>query len=156
MLLSTSESLMVRLAHLASEIMPRILRMLRNETIRKIPQDETKATTYPKRSEVHALINWDKPASEIYNLIRGMNPYPLAYSFYRREKVRFLRSEIVKNDNEKISAISGQIVKITGGGCLLVLEIENISWPVQSNQRLLEKSLLSYNGLSSEVRGKSI
>lgn len=45
-----------------------------------IKQDDTQATHAPKIYKDTCRINWEKPADEVYNLIRGLSPYPGAYS----------------------------------------------------------------------------
>lgn len=43
------------------------------------PQDESKASHAPKIHHEDGHIQWNKPATAIYNLIRGMSPYPGAW-----------------------------------------------------------------------------
>lgn len=115
----TAGSLMEKLACLASEMMVEVLELLKKETIVSTAQDKIKVTTYPKRAKRHALIDWSKSAKEIHNLIRGMNPYPLAYSFYNGIKIKFLKSSIAKK-RIRASFSPGQIVEIAGGGEVLI------------------------------------
>ncbi|MDO9000878.1 MAG: methionyl-tRNA formyltransferase [Bacteroidota bacterium] len=45
-----------------------------------LPQNESLACHAPKIFKEDCLIDWEKPAIEIYNLIRGLSPYPAAYT----------------------------------------------------------------------------
>ena len=49
------------------------------DTLTPMPQDYTKATHAPMLKKEMAQINFAKPAIEIHNLVRGMNPWPVAY-----------------------------------------------------------------------------
>lgn len=56
---------------------------LRNGTITPIPQEdlaESELKHAPKIFKEDCLINWENPTDKIYNLIRGMSPYPTAFT----------------------------------------------------------------------------
>ncbi len=56
-----------------------------------IEQEENNVCHAPKINKLTCKINWDKPCKEIYNLIRGLSPYPSAYT------------EFINGDNKKLS-----------------------------------------------------
>ena len=60
-----------------------------------------------------AGIVWDKPAQEIYNLVRGCDPQPGAYVFRNGEKVRFYGPKFV---TEKVDAAPGTIFHVNDRG----------------------------------------
>ena len=62
----------------------------------KMVQDEGLATYEPLCNDKVARIDWGKPATEVHNLIRGCDPQPGAYSFYRGKKVRFFETRLVE------------------------------------------------------------
>lgn len=55
----------------------------------RIPQDESQATYEPPCQEEHARVDWSKPLSSTYNLIRGCDPQPGAWSLLKGSKVQF-------------------------------------------------------------------
>jgi methionyl-tRNA formyltransferase len=55
----------------------------------KIPQDESKATYEPLCDDRVASVNFEKPIKDIYNLIRGCDPQPGAYTIFKGKRVRF-------------------------------------------------------------------
>jgi methionyl-tRNA formyltransferase len=57
-------------------------------TAARIPQDDAQATYDPLCTDEHACIDWSRPTSEVYNLIRGCDPQPGAYVARGAEKVR--------------------------------------------------------------------
>jgi methionyl-tRNA formyltransferase len=62
----------------------------------RMVQDEGAATYEPLCNDRVARIDWEKSATEVHNLIRGCDPQPGAYSFYRGKKVRFLETRLVE------------------------------------------------------------
>lgn len=82
----------------------------------RIPQNESEATYEPLCTEEYAIINWDKPASQIYNLIRGTNPQPGATTFFRGKKLKIFDCELHLKPYE---ATPGEILDITEQGFLV-------------------------------------
>ena len=70
------------------------------ETITKIsqgtavatPQDHTQATLAPMLKKEMAEFTFAQPAQKLHNLVRGMNPWPVAYFLYQQKKVKVTRS----------------------------------------------------------------
>nr|PZN85788.1 MAG: formate--tetrahydrofolate ligase [Pseudomonadota bacterium] len=77
----------------------------------KIPQDHSKATYESWFKKELAEIDWSKPVSEVYNLIRATNPSPGAWSTIKGTKLDIFDS--AKLDG---SGTPGEIVAITGEG----------------------------------------
>jgi methionyl-tRNA formyltransferase len=63
-------------ANLLSETLPKLL----NGELTSIPQNESEATFAPNIKREQEKIDWSKPGEEIYNQIRGLNPWPVAYT----------------------------------------------------------------------------
>jgi methionyl-tRNA formyltransferase len=62
-------------------------------------QDDSLATPAPKITKETGLIEWNKPAHEINNLIRGLSPYPGAYFLYKDKFIKIYKSSV---DNDKV------------------------------------------------------
>jgi methionyl-tRNA formyltransferase len=74
-------------------------------------QDESQAT-YERRCTVrHAKIDWFKPAGQVYNLIRGTNPAPGAWTSRNGETVNIFDAKLVSGDG-----ISGRIMNVSDDG----------------------------------------
>ena len=58
------------------------------------PQDESEATYAHKIDKADGIIDWSRPAREIHNQIRGLHPWPHAYSELQGERTILLRSEV--------------------------------------------------------------
>ena len=67
-----------------------------NETLQEIPQDSIKdidAIHAPKIFTETCKIDWSKNATQIHDLIRGLSPYPTAFTFLNDKMVKIFSSE---------------------------------------------------------------
>lgn len=65
-------------------------------TLKEIPQANIAVENLkhaPKIFKETTLINWEKPVSEIDNMIRGLSPYPAAYTILRDKSIKILSSD---------------------------------------------------------------
>ena len=73
---------------------------LANGTVKGIKQEGE--TCYAKMlSKETGKISWDKSAKEIHNLIRGLNPWPIAHTTYKDENMKIYESEVLSEDSNK-------------------------------------------------------
>jgi methionyl-tRNA formyltransferase len=85
----------------------------------KIPQDDSLATYEPPCDETFAGIDWSKPAPVVYNLIRGCDPQPGAFSTLGGRKVKFYQAQLL---DETTEASPGQVVRIGKGEVVVALD----------------------------------
>jgi methionyl-tRNA formyltransferase len=85
----------------------------------KIPQDDSLATYEPPCDDRVAAVDWSKPASDVYNLVRGCDPQPGAYSTIQGSKVRFYQVRLLESGTEKAS---GEIVEISESEVVVALQ----------------------------------
>jgi len=81
----------------------------------RIPQNEAEATYEPLCDDKVAQIDWNRPAGEVYNLVRGCDPQPGAYTHFNGQKIRFYRSRLVRETTDKAP---GTILQIDDQGIL--------------------------------------
>lgn len=55
-------------------------------------QNEADATKAPKIFKKDCLIDWNKNTEEVYNFIRGLSPYPAAYTELKNKSIKILKS----------------------------------------------------------------
>jgi len=67
------------------------LRGLETGTIHPVPQDHAGASLAPILEREDALVDFTRPAQEIYNRWRGFQPWPGAYTYYRGKKLTLHR-----------------------------------------------------------------
>jgi methionyl-tRNA formyltransferase len=80
----------------------------------RMVQDESLATYEPLCNDKVAGIDWSKPAAELHNLIRGCDPQPGAYAFYREKKIRLFAARIA--DIHHPEARPGEVLAVDEGG----------------------------------------
>ena len=101
-----------------------------NNTI--VPEKQTDETFYAKMlNKDIAVISWDKCAEKIHNLIRGLNPWPIAYTDYKEERMKVFESEVL---NEKTSKTPGTILEVSKKGMKVackdsVLLVKKVQFP---------------------------
>lgn len=82
-----------RLSLLGAELIVKALQLLESGNYTLTPQGESGVNVVRKISKEQALVDFSKPSKEIINLIRGMNPAPVAYALLAGEKVNLYRAE---------------------------------------------------------------
>jgi methionyl-tRNA formyltransferase len=96
----------------------------------KIPQDDSLATYEPPCDDKVAAVDWSKPASDVYNLVRGCDPQPGAYGIIKGSKVRFYQARILdsvsdKTPGEVVEINAGKVVVALNGGLLAIGKIRD-------------------------------
>ncbi|MCX8118766.1 MAG: methionyl-tRNA formyltransferase [Desulfobacterota bacterium] len=91
----------------------------------KIPQDHSKATYEPPCDDRVAAIDFARPIGEVYNLIRGCDPQPGAYTAFRGKRIRLYevkkRETPSKGSPGEVEAIGEKGLEIAvPGGTLLI------------------------------------
>ncbi len=91
----------------------------------RIPQDDSQATYEPPCNDQVAAIDFTKPVHEVYNLIRGCDPQPGAYTAYKGKRIRFYdareRSSTTGLGAGEVTAIGKEGLEIAvQGGMILV------------------------------------
>ncbi len=125
----TAGSLFTKLSELGGTTLLTALDLLRQNNLPPVEQDHSLATKAPPLKKEDGSIDWNKSAGEIHCQIRGMDPWPTAYSFLDGKRFRFFSPELSdRNFDEKpgcvISADRNGLIIATGEGALLVREIQ--------------------------------
>ncbi len=76
-----------------------------------IVPDEAQATYERRCTAKHAKIDWNKPVAQVYNLIRGTNPAPGAWTTLNGETIKIYDSERLPGDG-----ISGRVMEVSDEG----------------------------------------
>ncbi|HVP78348.1 MAG TPA: methionyl-tRNA formyltransferase [Thermodesulfobacteriota bacterium] len=86
----------------------------------RIPQDDSKATYEPPCDDRVASVSFEKSIKDIYNLIRGCDPQPGAYTTYQGRRVRFYDARIsslaIEKQPGEIVAIEKESVQVAVRG----------------------------------------
>jgi len=85
----------------------------------RIVPDEADATYERRCTKKHARIDWNKPVKQVYDLIRGTNPSPGAWTTLNGNEVQIYDCKLVAGDgvSSKVVSVSdeGVVVQLIGG-----------------------------------------
>jgi methionyl-tRNA formyltransferase len=128
----TAGSLHDRLAQRGADLMVRTLGAFADGTIRRTPQDHSAATYAPLLKKTDGLIDWKKPATRIEPFIRGMSPWPGAFTFWKNTRLKIFRSELAAAASAAapgtvLDGVPGRLTVATGDGALSILELQSAS-----------------------------
>ncbi len=132
----TAGTLHERLASLGAQLLLRSLDAIRQGTARRLVQDHAAATYAPKLKKSDGYLDWRRPAIELYNRIRGFNPWPGSYFELGRPglgsgAIKVLQASVVpapgaaRGQPGEVLALSsaGPVVQ-TGEQALCLLELQ--------------------------------
>lgn len=89
------------------------LERLEKNEINREKQDDKFSTYAPMITKELGHIDFTKSSKEVFNLIRGLNPWPFAYCLYEEKKMKIYEAEIFDIDDEKYyGSECGEIVDI--------------------------------------------
>ncbi len=125
----TAGELHDKLMYIGAKLMIKTLKLIKNNKIKRIPQDDDMSSYAPMMNKKLGLINWDKRAEEIKNLVRGTNPWPGAYLNYKGKKVKVFKVDICNKLKDKKV---GKVVKADNTGiyinardkCVIIKELQ--------------------------------
>lgn len=115
----TAGQLHDRLAIKGAQLLGETLKKIQAGVAPRIPQNHAKATYAPKLEKDDGLINWNDSAKNICNLIRGMNPWPVAYFNYNDSVIRVWQGSIIASNNRDEAIEIGRIIDITDQGIVV-------------------------------------
>jgi methionyl-tRNA formyltransferase len=87
-----------RLMLLGAELLVTTLRQLEAGTLQEVPQDTIDETTLkhaPKLFKENLQLDFNKPAAALVNFIRGLAPFPTAYTFLEQKQLKVFQSHAV-------------------------------------------------------------
>ena len=87
-------SLHDKMSLLGARVVSKTVSLIDEGNIKLLKQDDSLASPAPKITKELTEINWNKPAEEIHNLIRGLSPYPGAYFKLNDKVIKIYKSKI--------------------------------------------------------------
>jgi methionyl-tRNA formyltransferase len=85
---------------LGADLLIETIELLRTNGIEPIRQNNDEATYCGKITKNTSRIDWTKSSSEIHNLVRGLNPTPVAWTTFRGKNIRIWRTAMCEEDIE--------------------------------------------------------
>jgi methionyl-tRNA formyltransferase len=102
-----------KLSILGRDLLLKTMEQLLKGEVKAIPQNEEKVTYAYNFKKEELIIDFSKTAEELYNFIRGLNPWPVANMMIENKKLKVFETEFNKNN---LSANIGEVVKINKKG----------------------------------------
>lgn len=111
------------------ELLVKTINGIVNNEIEPVKQENEFSSYASMLDKEMAKINWERSNVDIHNFIRGLNPWPIAYTHYGNTVMKIYKSRVL---NEKSSKEVGTIIEVskeglkvsTGSGVLLIEEIQ--------------------------------
>ena len=114
-----------RLFPMGVDAMVEAVELIKRGKAPRISQDDSKATYEPPCDDRVASVNFEKAIRDVYNLIRGCDPQPGAYTTFRAKRIRFydvkmFPSTIEKQPGEIVSIEERNIQVAAKGGVIQI------------------------------------
>lgn len=125
----TGGSLFDKLAEVGAKLCVETMEMLEKGTAEFTPQDSEAATHTSMIRKELGEIDWKKPAVEIERLIRGLNPWPSAFTHLNGKTFKIWQAQVEEGTSERkpgqVCEITKNELKIqTGDGILVLKEVQ--------------------------------
>lgn len=126
--METTGDIYYRLKHSGAELLLKSINQISTGTVKAIEQDHAQATPAPKLSKRNTQINFERSAHEVHNFIRGLSPFPGAWSTYKEEKINIYLSKPVNFQKDlapgELYSDTGRLITGCGEGLLELLKLQ--------------------------------
>ena len=117
-----------KLATLGADTVLKTVNLISDNKVELKAQDDSLATKAPKIFKDNCKIDWGKPAAEIHNLIRGLSPYPAAFTLLENKVYKIyetkLTTSLTSNDAGKFEVLGKNLFINTNDFKIEVLIIQ--------------------------------
>ena len=134
-----------------ADVLIETLKQIEKGTAPRIPQNHEEFTYAPMMNKALGEINWSKSAREIHNLVRGVNPWPSAYTTYEGSTMKVWKTEVLNETSDKES---GTILKVDKDGIRIstkdnVVLVKEIQMP--GKKRVLVSEYIKGNNINTNI-----
>jgi methionyl-tRNA formyltransferase len=132
----TAGTLHDRLSEIGASLLIDTIQKVKDGSLRPVPQNHALSSYAPMLTKEDGHIDWKKPAEYIERFIRGMTPWPGAFTFVNEKRMRIFKSKIWDPSlsdipGKVVQGFSNELLVSTGKGILSILEVQ-----VDSGKRL--------------------
>lgn len=115
-----------RMMHLGADIVLETVRRIEQGTAEAQPQDDRLATPAPKLFKADARIPWQKPAPDVHNHVRGLAPYPGAWTEHDGTLLKLYRTRLAEGSGLPGAVLDADVrlVIACGKDAVEVLEVQ--------------------------------
>lgn len=129
----TAATLHDRLAALGAKVLGETLDHLADGRLTPTPQAHDRASLAPMLKKEDGRIDWCQPAKAISDRIRGMNPWPGAFTFYDQKRLKILKAVALPSGATEVApgtivpGFPDELRVAAGDGLLSILEVQGES-----------------------------
>jgi len=134
----TSGELTTELSRLGADLMVRALGALERGAVTPQPQSQDGVTYAKKITKDEARIDWNKSAAEIDARVRGLAPWPGAFTEVKGERLKILSATPVKDRGDAGEVITDDLTVACGEGALKLLKVQRAGKGVMDARELLK------------------
>ena len=120
-------TLEAKLSQVAAELLVDSLKPIEKGNYKLRDQDEGSVSFAPKLKKEDGCIDWDKPAADIYNLIRGCVSWPGAFTYYQGKLLKIYKAGVSLQVSKFASSVPGEILEASKEGIVVSTGRGNIS-----------------------------
>lgn len=125
----TSGELFDRLSVMGAQLLLKTLQRLEKGDIIREKQDDQKASYAPLLNKSFSKIDWNNPAAEVHNLVRGLNPWPVAETSLDEKVLKIYKTKPVLCGDKlahpgEVVSLAPFVVACGGGSVVEVLELQ--------------------------------
>ena len=137
----TAGELFDRLSDMGAELLVSTLSKLEKGVLTPVEQNEDEATLAPIINKEMALVDFNKSAIEIHNLVRGFNPWPVAYTMLDGKRFKIYETKVAEFTNIRVGCVKLCDNRIFVG-CGNNTSLEFIQIQQEGSRRMTAKELL--------------
>ncbi|MDP3042509.1 MAG: methionyl-tRNA formyltransferase [Candidatus Omnitrophota bacterium] len=155
----TAVSLEEKLRYAGAELLIDALKIIDSRNYRLLEQDEDKVIIAPKLKKEDGLIDWAVPAVNIHNQVRGVLPWPGAFTGYRGKILKIFWTEVLPLFSVH-KPVPGEVVRADKHGIVVAcargfLEIKELQ--LEAGKRMSAQNfIIGHKLIAGEVLGKRI
>jgi methionyl-tRNA formyltransferase len=128
----TGGSLHDRLADMGASLLLKTLEGVKNNAIERVKQDNSLSNYVGMLNKSHGQMDFEKSAIELDRLVRGLNPWPSAYTSLNGKMFKIWEAKAIEIKEEYTDKENGEIVEVnkdsiivkTGNGLLKLLQVQ--------------------------------
>ena len=147
-----------RLSKEAAQLLLDSLKSIANNNYSLISQDKNRVSFAPKLKRKDGLIDWKKPAQDIYNLIRGSLDWPGAFTYYKGRLLKIYKAGAYPFAHSPVNPLPGEIIKADKEGIVVATGKDNLvieELQIEARKRMKVGEFISgYKICPGEILGK--
>jgi len=122
---TTAGELHDSLMHVGADLILKTVKAIESGNVELKPQDDTQSIHAPKLFKETCKIDWNNPIEKIYNLIRGLSPYPTAYTEFEDKNRQRVGVKIYSSELEETNHSSNHGTVMSDGKTFMKVACAN-------------------------------